>query len=450
MPLPILPTLRGSMCQLPKPQHNTKDHPGRIHLRRPRSTPGFNTRLCGLQWATRLRRFRVWKWPLPQELTPSLSVKGLVFGDGLLFMALAGVGKVRYGGVGALPLFIQTEVIVVQHLPTIPAFLSVRGPRPSDVNLCAAGPSVTHPSKRGSDLAMARVPSWYYSAQHACCRRRGDNDISFRSARIPNGLATHRSRIKSGYFDDINDTIFTKHPFFIDIRLIFQHGAGSYLVILDSLGIIRLGPPGLLRRREKCSSLHSLFSRLVLLLFMHRLSGHSVCWGDSSHGRLHARRLVFVSVFPSSFVLPRGGLLASCCAFASLRWQLILVEPLACIPYYFFLLPFLRGVLCRSGLLVSDFFTRNLHLGGWKISGVFGVDIRAQDATAAGDRLTSAMVWFRFLRLRRFLSSFLFWSFRSSQFQGRAWSFSSIPSIQAGCMFLILPFVCVDTVKWFV
>lgn len=128
MPLPILPTLRGPMCQLPKPQHNTKDHLGRIHLRRPLSTPGFNTRLRGLQWATRLLRFRVWKWPLPQQLPTSLSVKGLVFGDGLLFMAFAGVGKVRYDGVGALPLFIQTEVIVVQHPPTIPAFLSIRGP----------------------------------------------------------------------------------------------------------------------------------------------------------------------------------------------------------------------------------------------------------------------------------------------------------------------------------
>lgn len=57
----------------------------------------------------------------------------------------------------------------------------------------------------------------------------------------------------------------------------------------------------------------------------------------------------------------------------------------------FLLLPFLRGVICGSGLLVSDFSTRNLYLGGWKISGVFRVDIRAQDGTAPGDRLISAM-----------------------------------------------------------
>lgn len=125
-------------------------------------------------------------------------------------------------------------------------------------------------------MAMARVPTWYYSAQHACCRRRGDNDISFRSTRIPIGLATHRSGNKPGHSNDINDTVFTKHPPFIHIRLTFQHGAGFYLIITDLLGIFRLGPPSLPRRLEKCS-FASFFSRLDILLFMHRLSGYSGC-----------------------------------------------------------------------------------------------------------------------------------------------------------------------------
>lgn len=122
MRLPLLPTLCGPMRQLPKPRHHTENNTGRIRLHDSLGSSRISTGLGSLQRTTKLLRLGVRKWPLTQELSTSLSMKSLVFGNGLLFLAFAATGKIRSGSLEGIPLRVQAEGFV--HPPTtVPAFL---------------------------------------------------------------------------------------------------------------------------------------------------------------------------------------------------------------------------------------------------------------------------------------------------------------------------------------
>lgn len=172
MPLPLLPTLRGSVRQLPEPQHIAESNLRRIRLRIPLGASGLNTRLGCLQRATTgILGLGVCKWPLTQELQPPLPMKSLVFGNGLLCMACAATGEIRDGRLAGLPLLVPAEVFnVLQHATPVPALLPVRGPRPSDGDLRAGVPSVT---RAHQTQPMTRVRRCYQhqTPQQVYCRR---------------------------------------------------------------------------------------------------------------------------------------------------------------------------------------------------------------------------------------------------------------------------------------
>jgi hypothetical protein len=62
-------------------------------------------------------------------------MKSLVFDDdGLLFSAFTTAGTFRAGGLGGLPLLLPSEALGARPA-SFPAFLSLRGPRPPDIDI---------------------------------------------------------------------------------------------------------------------------------------------------------------------------------------------------------------------------------------------------------------------------------------------------------------------------
>lgn len=146
------------------PRHHTKDDIGRIRLHGPLKP--FGPVLVTVR-RPQLRRLWLCK-PFIQELAPQVPMKSVVFGDGLLFMAFTGPGKIQHGTVDRLPLLLQTEAIV-SRAASLPAVLPIRGPRQSDVDLRAAKTRMTTPTETE---ARPRARRQAATTAGVSCRRR--------------------------------------------------------------------------------------------------------------------------------------------------------------------------------------------------------------------------------------------------------------------------------------
>jgi hypothetical protein len=83
-----------------------------------------------------------------QELWRPLPVKSVVFDDGLLFSVFPAAGTLPIQGLGCVSLLVPDEAISTRPSP-FPALISLRGPRPLDINIGA----LRHPLTGGYNMS---------------------------------------------------------------------------------------------------------------------------------------------------------------------------------------------------------------------------------------------------------------------------------------------------------